>query len=407
MTLTVAMERGAGRAALSRARYEGYGGSDERRTANRQANAGAEHVHQPFDAFRAHDKGRAADYASRKRNRSVASNERNPTPECDKHRLLTCPVTLTHRVVREQTVEPKAVSAGLLKHRQSGAAVPAFVRALCRFDQWVGAAIRGYEIARDELLFATVPPEMRQDVTVSAYSGALQYLPGNTTFSGGLFDWERSVIAELKLPPGSSILLGGAGGGREMVALAELGHEVVAFEPNETLYAGLQRLCAERASCRAYHASYGDLVEGAQGKGPLSAESGPFAAIVFGWGSFSHLTDASEQIAVLQAARSIGERAAVVLSFFLRADGHTTNGRSARLQALLRRVLQGEAATRRGASGLAYRRDCGFLYRYTRSEIAELARGAGYELVSLKSVPYAHAVLRPLAEQSNRTKTPE
>ena len=107
---------------------------------------------------------------------------------------------------------------------------PLWARALLALDRTAarGAALR--QEMRDELLWAWTTPSDRDAVTLSTYASDARYVQGGQFFERGLFPWETDVLAFLRLPSGSRVLVGGAGGGRETWALARAGF-VTAFEP--------------------------------------------------------------------------------------------------------------------------------------------------------------------------------
>src|SRR5262245_53605928 len=111
-----------------------------------------------------------------------------------------------------------------------------WVRAIRLIDDQVRRAYQLHEVLRDELLFAYVPPKDRPGVTCLAYTeDPARYSPGARHFESGLFEWELAGIELMKIGLGSSVLVGGVGGGRELPALARLARKVVAFEPSGAL----------------------------------------------------------------------------------------------------------------------------------------------------------------------------
>ena len=130
---------------------------------------------------------------------------------------------------------------------------------------------------------------------------------------GGLSDWEARVVDE-HFRPGCRVVVTSAGGGREVIALAERGFEVAGFEPNEALVEAGARLIAERGL-----ESASLQISGRDG---FPAGAGPCDAVVVGWGSYIHVQGRARRVALLRAA---GERLApggpVVISFWQRPEG--------------------------------------------------------------------------------------
>ncbi len=186
-------------------------------------------------------------------------------------------------------------------------------------DRIATRALRAGEVLRDGILFAWVPPAARSQATTALYTTQATYLPGGPRFKAGLFDWERRALATPPFPRCGRVLLGGAGGGRELAGLCALNYAVVAFEPSPTLAAGAQRIAVEIPGAQAYQASYDDLVRAVRyGEGSLAGAplAGGFDAVVLGWGSFSHLTDPDERTALLHAVRDLAPTAPVLLSWW-------------------------------------------------------------------------------------------
>src|SRR5512142_2340602 len=80
-----------------------------------------------------------------------------------------------------------------------------------------------------------IVPRLASDEVVAAYNdlayGQTQaYRADSSAFRRGLFGWEKEAIARFFPAAPARVLVGGAGGGREVFALAEMGYEVVAFE---------------------------------------------------------------------------------------------------------------------------------------------------------------------------------
>src|ERR671918_3043882 len=65
----------------------------------------------------------------------------------------------------------------------------------------------------------------------SAYGTAERYDPESSAYVASLYPWEEEAIDKYFPLAPSRILVGGAGAGREPLALAERGYQVTAFEP--------------------------------------------------------------------------------------------------------------------------------------------------------------------------------
>lgn len=197
---------------------------------------------------------------------------------------------------------------------------PLWARALLAFDRTAarGAALR--QEVRDELLWAWTKPRDRDALTLSTYARDARYVEGAPFFERGFFAWETQVLARLALPRGSRVLVGGAGGGREMRALAREGYVVTAFEPCARLADAADVLARGLAGTRVLRGGYADLLAATRGGGPLAplAGSGPYALVLLGWRSVSHVIDPEARAAIFAALGELAPHAVVVASFLPR-----------------------------------------------------------------------------------------
>lgn len=243
-----------------------------------------------------------------------------------------------------------------------------------------------------ELLCARVTPGGRDRVTSWIYANQKVFLRGGSDFDVGLLDWEERITTGPLFPRAGRILLGAAGGGREMLPLAERGYQIVAFEPSP-LYRGAAEVAARFPNVQVVRASYADLVRSVEaGIGPLAdAARGSFDAVILGWGSLSHVTDDQDRIALLRAIRRIAPSAPVVLSFFRGA--HTQTGPLERVRRLIQwmlRPLGSEVGSR-----LRFSMAFGFLRPLMLDDVQTLAADAGYHLLNPDGVKLGYAMLLP------------
>jgi len=277
--------------------------------------------------------------------------------------------------------------------------LPLWARALRRLDRLAWYAYHAHEITRDELFFAWLRPELRSEATVAAYSEMRTYLPGGTTFEGGLFGWEQSLFEHQSIPRSGRVLLAAAGGGRELKALLDRGFQVTAFEPNPVLFEGARRVAEGRAGAKVFRASYADLVSAAEGNGPLALLTEErFDYVLFGWGSFTHLTEDAVQLSVLGASRALAPQAPLSLSFFMRS-ALQPDSRSARMRQVVRRVLRHAGSARPVEPGLGYDYGGGFVYSFSSDEVNSLAARAGYRIEFFDEKIFPHVILVPTSAQ--------
>ena len=275
--------------------------------------------------------------------------------------------------------------------------VPLWVRALLTADFVADRTMNVLASVRDEALLAWIPPEDRPSLTAAVYADLPTYLPGGKRFKSGLFSWEARILSSPPFPKSGRILLGAAGAGRELVALVERGFEVVAFDPCLP-FADAARSIVPREKAEVVHASYGDLVDAAHGRGGVLAplcRGKRFDAVVLGWGSLSHVMPSSSRVELLRAVRELAPDAPVLASFGLVTDPLAVGAGKGRVRNALRRAF-----VALGAPGTSEDRDhflttTGFFSYLTHDELARLAWDAEYEVALFEEAPYPHAVLLP------------
>lgn len=273
--------------------------------------------------------------------------------------------------------------------------IPIWVKGVLAIERGFSRAASAAAIIRDEILFAFLDSSQKEELNARMYSRQLTYKPGGRLFEGGLFEWEKRAIEKSSFPSSGRILLGGAGGGREIVALRNRGYEVVGFEPSEPLVTAAQAAITERPGASLVRASYADLVRAVNGKGgPLaSITTTRFDGVILGWGSFSHLLEDAERSELVDSIARLAPKAPVLLSFLPtdKVEGVAPGPTRRRFRRAL--ALLGARSARRPGYGLL---QWGGFYRgFTETEVTSLAARHGYTVQYMSTDPYPHAVLVP------------
>ena len=221
-----------------------------------------------------------------------------------------------------------------------------------------------------DFLLAALPHEERAAFSALVYERSRFYYSSRR--DNFVFDWEERFISEFFPPSPARIVVGGAGGGREAVTLAERGYEVAAFEPLAPFLAHLKQVVPPASLLAAEQAGYEDLVAGLLSLDALA----PFDAIVAGWGSISFLFDEGTRAALLPKFRALCPSGPVLVSWY----------RDRRPQACRARRMFQTALTSAGlkhrARGEVFEPHNGFLYTYPDDEIPRLAAAAGYRVLA-------------------------
>lgn len=251
---------------------------------------------------------------------------------------------------------------------------------------------------RDEIALAFVSARTWSDVTRQGCARQARFYRAPAYRATRLFDWERQALEEFFPRPPARLLVGAAGAGREMIALAEQGYEVAGFEPAPALFDALGDHLAEAGRSAAIAlASYEDLVAALDGRGPGEApeslralcEGQRYDGAVLGFGSLSYVVEAHTRADLLRVVARLCVGGPVLLSF---EQHEEASGRLARWRRRLRGLLARLPGSRPLTSGDRLG-DLGFEHAFTPAEIEELARPCGYRVARFASDSYPHAVL--------------
>jgi len=180
----------------------------------------------------------------------------------------------------------------------------------------------------------------------------------------GLWAWEEAAFGQL-FPGRRRILVAGAGGGREVIALAKLGHEVSGFDASEEL----TRDCVDNLRTSGVTAKIDHAPPGEVPAGPRSHD-----ALVIGRGVYHHIPGRKNRVKFLAACRErIEDNCPVFLGDFL-IRGETGH----RLTAIspLDTVERGDS--------ISY----SFYHYFTPNEVRIELDLAGFELVEYRSTPF-------------------
>lgn len=192
----------------------------------------------------------------------------------------------------------------------------------------------------------------------------------------GLFPWEEHVVRE-HLVPGSTVVVTGAGGGREVVALLARGFDASGYEPNAALAAvGSALTVADGFGDRVHVSGRSVVPDGVRAD-----------AVVLGWGCYMLVPSRTRRVELLRAAAAAtGGRGVVVLSYFPMPGDRRQFAAAHRVAAPLRRwrgreqPLLGDALTPN------------FAHHFTRGQVRDELTAAGLRLVASGTGNYGWAV---------------
>lgn len=195
-----------------------------------------------------------------------------------------------------------------------------------------------------------------------------------------LFDWEQAWFERDLPPPPARLLVGGAGHGRELAWLARRGYQLVGFDPacpgDSVHELGYEDFIAPTSRARAAAL---DTIRA----------SAPYDAVIFGWGSYTHLASHELRIEVLRAMHELSDGPLLVSYWRITNGPARAHGRAARLGGLIARAFGVAQAERHGDRVVAH---AGYGHSFTDEELISLAREAGYRACVHRD-GYPHATL--------------
>jgi hypothetical protein len=233
---------------------------------------------------------------------------------------------------------------------------------------------RLFDRVRSTLVARFASDEFLEAYNDVAYRKHADYAVDSARFRAGLFHWEEEMAGRNFPPPPCRLLIGGAGGGREVYAWASQGYEIVAFEPSPTLARSIARQATLHPGTQAWMGRYEDLplLADINSGAPTDVTTlGPFAAVVLGWPTYSHIRRRESRVSALRRLAALTD-GPVALSFFL--DKQRDLRATGRLQRLATRL----GITRTGDT---FSPHIGFHHWSTEDEICAEIREAGLEVL--------------------------
>lgn len=216
-----------------------------------------------------------------------------------------------------------------------------------------------------------------QQVTAAAYASSPTYADTRHNLSG-LEDWERRAV-DRYFGGCRSVLVGGAGGGREVVALSRRGIRADAFDPSPNL----MRSCVELLKVEGIRA---EAVVSPPDQVPQSF--GVYDGLIVGWVAYTHIVGRDARIEFLrQFRRHVRSGGPILLSFWFR-EGEERQLRWIRgIARSLRRLRRSRDPVEMGDVLVRF-----FAHRFTEDEIRRELEAAGFRVEYFATDHCAHAV---------------
>jgi hypothetical protein len=193
----------------------------------------------------------------------------------------------------------------------------------------------------------------------------------------GLRDWEQESISAY-FQGCKRLLVGAAGGGREILALCKAGYEVDGFECNPRLVEYANDLARRHGLTAEVQ-----LVPRDQ----CLRTGRVYDGVISGWGAHTLIQGRKRRVAFLRALRAQAcEGSPILVSFLYRTQGDRRFNLIVGIGNLIRGVLRRERLELGDDLLTTY------AHRFTRQEIASELHEAGFELKSYGTEGYGYAV---------------
>ena len=250
-------------------------------------------------------------------------------------------------------------------------------RLLARIQNGAVAVHRG-------LFLGLLDPSELQALTDHHYTSTQSGGTGDVNYHetaynlSGLRYWEQRVIEE-HFRDCRSILLGAAGGGREILALSRMGFAVDAFECNPQLAAR----CQSFLELQGVEAT---VIQAEPGGVPASLEI--YDGAILGWGAYIHIFGRRRRVELLREFRQhLRAGAPLLLSFWTARDSISIRAQT-QLAKFIRAIRRAEPIE--SGDSISSTFDRSFAKNDIRDELAE----AGFEMVFYSEEFFGHAVGR-------------
>jgi Tellurite resistance protein TehB len=193
----------------------------------------------------------------------------------------------------------------------------------------------------------------------------------------GLWNWEKEVINKYFYLC-KKLLLIGVGGGREYLALHNMGYDIDGFECNPKLVEYANALLEKEGIFPNIQISSRDACQYGMKV---------YDGIIIGWGAYLLIQEKERRIALLRNLRNqLKENSPVLLSFFCRSDAEHRFKVVSTIGNTIRRLF------RRNFLEVGDYLNPNYVHYFTREEIASEMQEAEFQLVLYATDSYGHAV---------------
>ncbi len=252
-------------------------------------------------------------------------------------------------------------------------------RIFLRSDRWLKHVLTGLRAIHQGFWLGILDREALHVVAESEYSSQTIYRTLYHNLSG-LFPWEETVVSRF-FRECHSVLLGAAGGGREMIALSRRGMQVDGFECSGELVEVSRHLVA---------------MEGIDAKVMLSPPDrvpeglGTYDGLIMGWGGYNHIMGRETRVRFLDEFRHhVRPGGPILLSFVIRKPESRHYRLIVAIARLIRFLRRSPEAIELGDALV----DAHFHF-FTQDEIRQELEDSGFQLEYYSELGFGHAVGR-------------
>lgn len=232
-------------------------------------------------------------------------------------------------------------------------------------DRWLNRVVRFASAMHEGFWLGCLSADELNAVTAEHFDQSQYYASTEHNLSG-FFGWEKSVLDRF-FQRGSRILVAGAGGGREVLALRKAGFDAEGFECSVPLVRA-----SEQIFDRQGESEYVTFCQ------PDGVPQGPriYDGLVVGWTVYTHVPTKARRVAFLQA---LSERALagspLLVSYFARQSRASDDVLVHRTARLWRFLLRGRKEPLEVGDRISYAR---FVRSFTSDEVEADLRAAGF-----------------------------
>jgi hypothetical protein len=255
----------------------------------------------------------------------------------------------------------------------TGQAPPAAYRVV---EPWVRRSLGAVRGVVDGVWLGVFTDEQLDALDTRAYDARPRYAD-DAYNSGGLHAWERRAL-DAHFPCGGRIVVIGAGGGREVLALLRDGYDAVGYECHPGLSAYGARFLAEHG--------YPNRVRPSR-RNVWPEDAGRCDGVVVGWGSYTHIPGRGTRVRFLRGARMALRPGGPVLLSFWTVPAWTPYLRAVQVTGSAVRRVRGAPPLDNG-DALAG----SYVHHFTRPQVERELSAAGFVPVHYRDVEYGVAV---------------